>query len=313
MIKSWGAVDAGSAQAGAASAGDPLGARTALEKLRRRADTLLNRIERVGSLFGDAMQVKTATEALDPPGGRSPGQGLKLVEEGGNPDTPLQQGVEAQAEILTALRDGDPDSAAQKLEAAQAKLQEAKTVVESVQKAKAFCEREQAARVRETQKLRDAFPSAESYQNDLEREFARESWQPMARNLEQARALMATFDRQANDAAAAATSTAQRYLAAAKSLETLAQQQQIVLRLMSGLSEQLNALISVRSECRKLGDELATRERQVELFIRQNESIVGDVARSTLSSAQQGRADVVAGDSANLAPTGPRCDRISPK
>ena len=63
---------------------------------------------------------------------------------------------------------------------------------------------------------------------------------------------------------------------------------------MSGLSEQLNSLISVRSECRKLGDELATRERQVELFIRQNESIVGDVARSSLSSAQQGRADVVA-------------------
>ncbi len=85
-------------------------------------------------------------------------------------------------------------------------------------------------------------PHAESYQNDLEREFARESWQPMARNLEQARALMATFDRQANDAAAAATSTAQRYLAAAKSLEQLAQQQQIVLRLMSGLSEQLNCL-----------------------------------------------------------------------
>ncbi len=72
-------------------------------------------------------------------------QGLKLVEEGGNPDLPLQQGVEAHAETLTALRAGDPDSAAQKLEAAQAKLQEARTTLESVQKAKAFCEREQTA------------------------------------------------------------------------------------------------------------------------------------------------------------------------
>ena len=290
-----GAVDAGSAQAGAVSAGDPLGARTAVEELRTRADALLNRIEQVCSFFlrcpaGQDIARSALTRQVA--GHRA--QGLKLVEEGGNPDPSLQQGVEAHAEILTALRDGDPDSAAQKLEAAQAKLQEAKATVESVQKAKAFCEREQTTRVRETQKLRDAFPSAESYQHDLEREFARESWQPMARNLEQARALMATFDRQAKDAAAAAISTAQRYLAGAQLYEQLAQQQQIVLRLMSGLSEQLNSLIGVRNECRKLGDELATRERQVELFIRQNESIVGDVARSSLSSAQQGRAEIVA-------------------
>ncbi len=81
-----GAVDAGAAQAGAASAGDPLGARTALEKLRVRADTLLNRIERVVSLFGDAQQVKTATEALTRQVAGHRAQGLKLVEEGGNPD-----------------------------------------------------------------------------------------------------------------------------------------------------------------------------------------------------------------------------------
>jgi len=289
-----GSVDAGTAQAGPLSAGDPMGARTALEQLRARAEGLLNRIERVASLFRDAQQAKTALEALTRQVAGHRAQGLKLVEDGGNPDQPLQQGVEAHAETVTALRSGDPDSAAQKLETAQSKLQEARVTVESVQKAKAFCEREQAARVRETQRLREALPHAESYQNDLEREFARESWQPVARNLEQARALLATFDRQAKDAAAAATITAQRYLAGAQLYEQLAQQQQIVLRLMSGLSEQLNSLISVRSECRKLGDELATRERQVELFIKQNEAIVGDVARSSLSSAQQGRADVVA-------------------
>jgi uncharacterized membrane protein YgcG len=288
-----GSVDAGTAGAGPLSAGDPMGARTALEPLRARAGGLLNRIERVASLFRDAQQAKTALEALTRQVAGHRAQGLKLVEEGGNPDQPLQQGVEAHGEALTALRSGDPDSAVQKLETARSKLQEAKATVESVQKAKAFCEREQAARVRETQRLREALPHAESYQNDLEREFARESWQPVARNLEQARALLATFDRQAKDAAAAASNPAQQYLAAAQLYEQLAQQQRIVLRLMSGLSEQLNSLISVRSECRKLGDELATRERQVELFIRQNEPIVGDVTRSSLSSAQQGRVDVV--------------------
>jgi uncharacterized membrane protein YgcG len=289
-----GSVDAATAQAGALSAADPLGARTALEQLRTRAQGLLSRIERVASLFRDAQQVKTALEALIRQVAGHRAQGLKLVEEGGNTDQPLQQGSEAHAEILTALQSGDPESAAQKLETAQSKLQEARATVESVQKAKAFCEREQTARVRETQRLREAFPHAESYQNDLAREFARESWQPVARNFEQARALLANFDRLAKDAAAASTNTAQRYLAGAQLYEQLAQQQQIVLRLMSGLSEQLNSLIGVRNECRKLGDELAARERRVEPFITQHDPIVGDATRSSLSSAKQARADVVA-------------------
>ena len=172
--------------------------------------------------------------------------------------------------------------------------QEAQATIEKVQKARAFCERDLPARVRETERLRTALTQAESYQNDLEREFARSSWQAVARNLDQARSLLATFDRQAQQAAAAATTTRQEYLNGAAVVEELARQQQIVLRLMSGLGEQLNALINVRNECRKLNEDLAARERQAELLIRQNDPIVSDVARNSLESARRAKAEIIA-------------------
>ena len=186
-------------------------------------------------------------------GARSPGIGLralKLVEEGGNPDVFLNQAESAHGDTLTALQAGDPEAAAAEARRGRSAAEQAQATIDKVQKARAFCERELPARPRETERLRTAMTQAEAVSNDLERDFARSSWQAVARNLDQARSLLATFDRQAEQAAAAATTTRQEYLQGAAHVEELARQQQIVLRLMSGLGEQLNALVSVRNECR---------------------------------------------------------------
>jgi len=288
------AVDAGTTQASSLLALDPLGTKTLLEQLKSRTESLLSRIERVASLFRDAQQVKTSLESIKRQAAGHRAQGLKLVEDGGNPDHALGQGDTAHSETLTALRAGDPDAGALKLDEARSMVQQAQSTIEKVQKARAFCERDQPARVRDTERLRTALPQAESYQNDLERAFARSSWQAVARNLDQARALLATFDRQAENAAAAATSTRQEYVNGAGVLEELARQQQIVLRLMSGLGEQLNALVDVRNECRKLNEQLTASERQAEQYIRQYDPIVGDVARNNLAAARQTKAEISA-------------------
>jgi len=288
------AVDTGTTQASSLLAPDPLGTKPVLEQLQSRTEGLLSRIERVVSLFQDAQQVKTSLESIKRQTAGHRAQGMSLVEEGGNPDHLLGQADAAHSETLTALRAGDPDAGAQKLGEGRAMVQEAQATIEKVQKAMAFCVREQPARSRETERLRTALPQAESYQNDLEREFARPSWQAVARNLDQARALLATFDSQAQNAAAAATITKQEYVHGAGMLEELARQQQIVLRLMSGLGEQLNSLIDVRNECRKLNDDLAARERAAEQYLRQYDPIVGDVARNTLASARQAKAEILA-------------------
>jgi uncharacterized membrane protein YgcG len=288
------ALDAGSTQASSVLGPDPLGTKTVLEQLRSRADTLLSRIEGVASLFQDARQIKTSLETITRQVAAHRGQGLKLVEDGANPDRFLEQVESAHSELITALRAGDPDAGAHKRDDARSLVLQAQATIEKVQKAKVFCEKEQPARVRETERLRSALPQAEAYQNDLERDFARSSWQAVARNLDQARALLATFDRQAQTAAVATTITRQEYVRGAALLEELARQQQIVLRLMSGLGEQLNSLTDVRNECRKFIEQLASSEHQTDQYIRQYDQIVGEVARNSLESARRSRSAVIA-------------------
>jgi chromosome segregation ATPase len=116
----------------------------------------------------------------------------------------------------------------------------------------------------------------------------------VARNLDQARTLLATFDRLAEDARSEGSPTAQKYLAGQRLLEQLAQQQQLVLRLMSGLGEQLNALTAVRNECQKRRSELETRSRQVERYLREQDRLIGEIARGSLASALQRQEQVLA-------------------
>jgi hypothetical protein len=280
-------------QAGARMVGDPMGTQSVLEELRGKSDHLLGRIERVAALFADAKQVKITVETIRRQVAAHRAQGLKLVEDGGNPDPALSQGETVQAEVLAALRDGDPEAADPKLKEAQARIQEAQLTIEQVQKARSFCDRDPAARSRETERLRTAMAQAESYQADLEREFAPSSWTGVARNLDQAHALFATFDRQVQEAVAVSSTARQEYVKGSRLLEELARQQQIVLRLMSGLGEQLSSLIAVRDESRSLIEQLAASERQADSLIRQNEQKVGDTTRTSLAKAQQTRQEIL--------------------
>ncbi len=281
------AVAAATKEASARLPGDPIGTKTLLEQINTRWDGLAVRISRIVTLAGDSQKLKTSIDATKRQAATHRAQGLRLVEEGGNPDQALVQADQALAATMGQIKAGDPDAAAHELEATKSAAAEAQATIEKVQKARSACERELVARARETERLRAALPQAQNYQTELDRDFARPSWQPVARNFEQAQSLLATFDRQAQEAAACATSTRQEYLRGAAQLEELARQQQIVLRLMSGLGEQLSGLIGVRKECRQQIDELAGRERQVELAIRQNEAIISDVARQSLDNARR--------------------------
>jgi hypothetical protein len=289
------AIGAATDQAGARLTADPIGTGTALEALRSRIEGLLGRLEGVAKQFQEAKQLKTALAGLEQQVANHRRQGLKLVEDGGNPDPLLEQGSQAVAQALAALHAGDPDEAARVLDAARSAIEQARAVIEAVQKAKAYCERELAGRQRETERLRTAIPQAEAYHHDLERGFARGSWQAVARNLEQTRALVATFDRLAADAAAPASVGTQKYLAAARQLEQLAQQQKIALRLMSALGEQLNILSAARDECRKRRGELEALGRRVEGYFHQHDDAIGELARGSLDTAVRARDEALAG------------------
>jgi hypothetical protein len=281
------AVQTGSTLAKASMIADPIGTRTALLGLTARIEKLRLRVERVVTLRADAQRAAEAIESVKRQVAGERAQGLALAEEGGNPDHFLGRAAQFLGESLTALNAGDPDVAGQKLDAARAQTEQGKSTIVEVQKAKSYCLLQQAGRVRETERLRAAMPEAESYQSQLEREFAPGSWQAVARNLAQARTMLASFDRLATDAAAVAASSSQRYLEGARTLEQLAQQQQIVLRLMSGLGEQVNALAAVRDGCKKTRSGLDARFRGVEDYLRQNAAVIGDLPRNSFTAAAQ--------------------------
>jgi hypothetical protein len=281
----YASISASTAQAKATLTADPLGTRTALEQVKARTEALLTRIERAVGLFRDAQKVQASMDLVKRQVAGYRGEGLALVEEGGNPDQYLNQAAQAHSEVIGALGAGDPDTGASKLEAARTLVKQAENTIESVKKAKAFCLLQQTGRARETERLRAALPQAESYAQQLERDFAPSSWQAVARNLDQTRSLLATFDRLAAEAASAASNTSQNYLAGARLYEQLGQQQQIVLRLMSALGEQLNALLTARSECQKQRKELDSTAGRVEHYLRQNAGIVGEMARQSFASA----------------------------
>src|SRR5204862_174732 len=82
----------------------PLGAGSALETLRTRAEGLVGRLERVTSLSQDAQQVGSSLDGVKRQVANHRAQGLQLAEEGGNPDHFLGQGDQAHGNALSAVR-----------------------------------------------------------------------------------------------------------------------------------------------------------------------------------------------------------------
>ena len=145
-------------------------------------------------------------------------QGLKLVETGGNPDGRLRRAKRRRPKSSRAFAKANPMRRREAKRSAGA-IQEAQSTIEQVQKARTSCDRDPAARLRETERLRAAMSQAEAYQADLERDFATSSWSGVARNLEQAAGPSATFDRQVQDSVAVASSPNQEYLKGGRMLE----------------------------------------------------------------------------------------------
>ncbi len=223
---------------GAQIESDPIGVRSALASDRAKAEELLGRMERIAALHTDARKVATALEGLRRQVAEHRAKGLRLDEEGGNPDESLARADQAHAGAVKALEAGDPDAAGTELESSRSMVEQARATIEQVRDARDYCRREQPERARATDRLRAAMPHAEADYQRLEREFAPASWESVARSLDRIRESMAAFDAMA---AEAASDQSQRYLAAAGLLRQLAQQQQAALRQMSGIGDHLNA------------------------------------------------------------------------
>jgi hypothetical protein len=269
---------------------DPLGAKATLDQALARIKALRTRLEQIVQHFEDAQKLSSDLRALGERVAGQRSQGLRLDEDGGNPDEPMGQTFQSLEKLRKALHEGDPAAAAGQLQSGQSTLKQAQGILDSVLAARASSEKDQAARARETQRLREAMSQYDAFEAELERDFAPGSWQVVAGNLPQARALLETFDRKVAEATQAAS--AQKYLLAARLLAQLGIEQQAVFQLMTGVSDQLQALRSLREECRRGLHELEDEEHAISREFDQNAQAVGSMARQSLDAARESRQQV---------------------
>ncbi len=266
---------------------DPIGARQTLDKAQERAVALRDRVHQILDRYADGRRISAALTTLGQQVADQRKSGLRLDEEGGNPDHSVGQTFQKLEAVRKAVHDGDPQAALEHLQAAQTLLDQSQQTLDGVLKAKELCEKDQPQRVGETQRLREAMSQYEAFESELKRSFATTSWQAVAGNLVQARTLLGTFDRKAQEVAAAASQ--QKYLLGARLLGQLTQEQQAVFQLMSGVGDQLAALKALREECQNGARSLEERAHATKRYFTQNDQATGAMARGTLASAEQSR------------------------
>lgn len=264
---------------------DPLGAKTIIDKTKTDADALVRRASDIVARLGDGKMVQEGLQKLRDEVADQRRKGLQLVEDGGNPDGSSAHADEALAALQSALEIGDPARAAEQLAAAQKWLDQGKGVLDSVLKARSGIEKGLPEARRETRRLSEALSQYQMFEQELKRDFAPSSWRNVAGNLGQARALLETFDRKADEIERDADPREQKYLLAARLLGRLNLEQQAVFQLMSALGDQLAGLKAVREEADRIADELTARDRDVRGFFSQYDHVVGAQAHKSLESA----------------------------
>ena len=266
---------------------DPIGARQSLDKAQERAVALRDRVHQILDRYADGRGISAALATLGQQVANQRKSGLRLDEEGGNPDHPIGQTFQQLEALRKAVHDGDPQAALEHLQAAQALLDQSQQTLDGVLKAKELCEQGQPERAGKTQRLRETLGQFEAFENELKRDFATKSWQAVAGNLAQARTLLATFDRKAQEVASAAAE--QKFLLGARLLGQLTQEQQAVFQLMSGVGDQLSALKALREECQNGARDLEERAHATDRYFSQNSQATGAMSRGTLASAERSR------------------------
>ena len=98
---------------------DPIGARQTLDKAQERAVALRDRVHQILDRYADGRRISAALTALGQQVADQRKSGLRLDEDGGNPDHPIGQTFQKLEALRKAVHDGDPQAALEQLQAAQ--------------------------------------------------------------------------------------------------------------------------------------------------------------------------------------------------
>jgi uncharacterized membrane protein YgcG len=285
-------------QADALIVPDPLGARGMFDLAKADAEALAGRAGDVVARREEGVKLGEELAKLREDVAANRRDGLRLDEHGGNPDDPAARADQALSELRSALDDGDPAGGATSVAAARSALEQGRGMLDSVIRAREVVTQGLPEARRESRRLAEAVAQYAAFEEELRRGFAPESWRDVAGHMTQARWLLETFDRKADEVEQESDPRAQKYLLASRLLVRLNLEQRTAFELMHAVGVKLTALKGVREQARRLADELAGLDQEVREFFRRNDAAVGGQARGSFQAAAGAREEAVRAASA---------------
>ena len=276
-------------------ANDPLGALTFLQTAAQRLATLQQRC-------GTALQQAEAAEKLDAQLQEAArlvqeqrSNGMRLTEEGGNPDPLLAAGGEQRKAAREALDAGRVEVAGNHVQQGVQAAEQAVAVVREQLEARRTCEQAIPEQRRESEQLGQLLNAGRAEHEQLEREFAPESWSDVAGHVKQAADALAAIDTLQRKAAEAAAADVQRYRQGRDLVQQIGEQQQQVRALFEQLHQRLDDLLRLREESKRQQQQMLQRAEEAQRWIAGHEHLIGNQARELLAVARSLQAKLDAG------------------
>lgn len=268
---------------------DPLAAgamflevRTRLAATAEQCSHVLEQAERAQQLDAQWQQAAAQVAAKR-------GEGLRLDEPQGNPDPLLEQARTLQAGAREALDAGDSEAAAQLLERGAELIAQAAALVQAQLEAREYALREIPERQRRDGELKDWVLRGRDAFEQLQREFAAESWSDMAGWLPQAERMLGESASLQQRAQTAASGQVQRYFEARDTLRGVAQQQDEAGRLLEGVTSRLVELKRLRDDCREQRQAVLRQAEELQQWLARHEHLVGPRAGELAQVAEKSR------------------------
>lgn len=257
---------------------DPLGTETAALEVVKKYEAVRSKVELVLDQSEEARKAAKTLETIGARIAEARGDGLRLDEPEGDPDTALAEARRHYGEALESLRDGDAEAATRAREAAEAAAARAGQALDNVLQARTTCRDALPTRRADSRALRARLPQAQADRETLRKSFAPESWRAVAGHYDHAGAALDQADALLDEAEADASKTTQHYLAACESLKKALMAQQAAANAFGELSAMCSSLAQARDESRAGRQALAQSLRRVDDLFRAHDLVVGTAA-----------------------------------
>lgn len=268
---------------------DPLQARVQLEEGDRRAEALLVRVREVKGVYERYVEATAQLERVVGEASTTRASGLRLDEEGGNPDTHLEQARRARELALEALNQADSAAANAQVGEIVEATEAARELIARVRAAREYARAAVPERRGGVEQLARAVEQARAHEVELKRAFADSSWRDVSDVVQHVEAAVQSMPERIARAEEFGSQAMQRYLAARRELERVEQDQSRARERIALLEQRRAQLEGARAESLAAAEDLRHAQGALEELIRDHPKEVGPQARAAVEELRSVR------------------------